>query len=72
MRAHCVECRRNARWRETLARAKLATERDFECPHGVTAATAPATQMAALAEKGVNAGPAIARQVRQEKCCAQQ
>ena len=39
-RAHCVACRTEEAFRESIVRAGMAAERDFACPHGVTAETA--------------------------------
>lgn len=35
-RVHCVACRGDARFRETLVGTGIVEERDFACPYGVT------------------------------------
>jgi hypothetical protein len=68
---HCVSCRTDAGWRQSLVNAGLVQERDFDCPHGITSATAPAEQAEAFAKMGNPDGMKnTMRQVRQQKGCS--
>lgn len=48
-RAHCVACRSDRNWRQAKFDLGEAPEPNFECPHGITAETAPKIQEEALA-----------------------
>lgn len=40
-RVHCVACRSDAKWRESLFKLGVVEKIDFTCPHGFTAQNAP-------------------------------
>lgn len=40
-RAFCGPCRTDAAWRQTLVACGRVTERDFDCPHGITTDNLP-------------------------------
>jgi hypothetical protein len=49
-RVHCVACRTDAAWRESLQRAGLVESAEFGCVYGVTPGNAKAVQDEALAK----------------------
>lgn len=51
-RANCHSCRTDSSWRQSLMVVGWIKVRDFECPFGVTSATAPAEVANALADLG--------------------
>lgn len=72
-RVHCVACRTDESWRTSLVASGLVETRDFDCPYGVTKATALGVQTNALVEMATNPDrlKEIARILRQGKgtCC---
>lgn len=53
-KSHCVACRSDKVWRLSLMIGGVVTERDFECPHGITILNAGQVQAVALSEKTGN------------------
>lgn len=49
-RTHCIFCRSDALWRESLRKAGLVESSEFECVYGVTPENAKAVQDEALAK----------------------
>lgn len=49
-RTHCVACRVDITWRESVRRNGLVESANFDCPHGITTETAPAVQAEAMAK----------------------
>ena len=71
-RVHCIACRTERVWRESLYKEGLAEAIDFECPNGVTAITAHLEQGEAFNKMRSGLGmQSTMRQVRQGKgtCC---
>lgn len=74
-RVHCVACRQDELWRESLLAAGLVEMRDFECKWGVTKETALTTQTHALValattqEQLTNLGKSLRQSSK--SCCGQ-
>jgi hypothetical protein len=63
--AHCVACRTDPHFRDSLLRAGFVDERDFACPFGVTAETAAAVVAAAIGPRPPAPWPAWVNAVAQ-------
>ncbi len=49
-KTHCLACRTDADWRQSLVNAGLVETRDFACPNGIDKSTAQAVQDEAMAK----------------------
>lgn len=66
-RVHCVACRTDAAWRESLRASGLVESAEFDCPWGVMVETAAEVQAQAMAKLPVFTGSDEEKKKREEQ-----